>query len=227
MEVPDYGQYKEKDWPEPQKGLASMITRMDEDIGHILAKLAELQIDKNTIVFFSSDNGPHQEGRNDPGFFNSNGPLRGIKRDLYEGGIRVPFVVRWPGKIKANTKSDHMTAFWDFLPTCAELAGHSSPEWVDGISLFPSLTNNEKEKHEYLYWEFPAQGGKRAIRIGSWKGVQLHVSKDPDGPIELYNLENDIGESNDVADEHPDIVERIRKMMQSVRTKSKSFSLFG
>jgi arylsulfatase A-like enzyme len=225
MEVPDYGIYKDKDWPEPQKGHAAMITRMDRDIGRLFTKLKELGIDDNTFVFFSSDNGPHREGGNNPNFNDSNGPLRGIKRDLYEGGIRVPTLARWPGKIKAGSATDHISGFWDFLPTCAELAGFKPPEDIDGISMVPALLGKSKKqrKHEFLYWEFHEQGKRQAVRMGDWKGVRLNANKKPDGPIELYNLKTDIGEKNNIADEHPDIVAKIEGYMKTARVPSKDW----
>jgi arylsulfatase A-like enzyme len=225
MEVPDHGIYADKDWPEPQKGHAAMITRMDGDIGKLFAKLKELGIDKNTFVFFSSDNGPHREGGNNPNFNDSNGLLRGIKRDLYEGGIRVPTLARWPGKIKAGSLTDHISGFWDFLPTCAELAGFKPPEGIDGISIVPALLGKSKKqkKHKFLYWEFHEQGKRQAVRMGDWKGVRLNANKKPNGPIELYNLKTDIGEKQNVADQHPDIVVKIEGYMKTARVPSKDW----
>jgi len=225
MEVPDYGIYADKDWPEPQKGHAAMITRMDGDIGKLFTKLKELGIDDNTFVMFSSDNGPHREGGNNPDFNDSNGPLRGIKRALYEGGIRVPTLARWPGKIKPGSATNHISAFWDFLPTCAELAGFKPPEDIDGISMVPALLGKSKKqkKHEFLYWEFHEQGKKQAVRMGEWKGVRLNANKKPNGPIELYNLKADIGEKNNIADKHPDIVAMIEGYMKTARVSSKDW----
>jgi arylsulfatase A-like enzyme len=201
MEVPSLGQYADKDWPAPQKGHAAMITRMDGDIGKLMAKIRKLGIDDNTLVMFSSDNGPHKEGGADPAFSKSSGPLRGHKRDLYEGGIRVPMIARWPGKIKTGSVSNHISAFWDFLPTCCELIGVEPPKDIDGISILPTLLGRagKQKKHEFLYWEFHEQGKKQAVRVGDWKGVRLNVAKNPDGLIELYNLKADIGEQKDLA----------------------------
>ena len=225
MEVPDYGIYKDKDWPQPQKGHAAMITRMDGDIGKLFAKLKELGIDESTLVMFSSDNGPHREGGNKPDFNDSNGPLRGIKRDLYEGGIRVPTLARWPGKIKAGSVSDHISGFWDFLPTCAELAGFKAPKGIDGISMVPTLLGKpqKQKKHEFIYWEFHEQGKKQAVRMGDWKGVRLNVARKPNAPIELYNLKTDVGEKHNVADQHPEVVAKIAKYMKTARTPSKDW----
>ncbi len=229
MEVPDYGIYADEDWPNVQKGQAAMITLMDADIGRLLAKLKELELDDDTIVFFTSDNGPHREGGKgyDPDFFESRGPLRGIKRDLYEGGIRVPMIARWPGKIKAGSTSDHVWAFWDVLPTLAELAGAESPKEIDGISAVPSLfgseaAGREQEEPEFLYWEFhEGRASKQAARMGKWKGVRLA----PSAPIELYDLEADLGEQNDIAAQHPEIVSKITTYLDTERTESEHWPL--
>lgn len=216
MEVPSYGPYADADWPDPQKGHAAMITRMDGDVGRLLEKLEDLGIDEDTLVLFSSDNGPHKEGGADPAFFNSSGPLRGAKRDLYEGGIRVPLVARWPGRIEAGSGTDHVCAFWDFLPTCCDVAGAIPPDNTDGFSFLPTLLGKPEHQrtHRYLYWEFHEQGKKQAVRMGHWKGVRLNVAKDPDGPIELYDLRADPGETADVAGEHPETVARIASLMK-------------
>ena len=224
MEVPDYGIYADKDWPEAQKGTAAMISRMDADIGRLMARLKQHGIDENTIVFFTSDNGPHREGGNNPDFFDSNGPLRGIKRALYEGGIRVPMIVRWPGKIAAGAVSNHVGYFGDFLPTAAELAGAPPPENTDGVSFAAELLGRgDQQQHEYLYWEFYEQGSARAVRMGSYKGVARPFY----GEIELYNLESDLGERNNVADEHPDIVTRMRQIMDAAHVPSPDWRLPG
>lgn len=229
MEVPDLGPYVDKDWPDPQKGHAAMITRMDTDIGKIMARLKQLGIDDDTFVLFSSDNGPHREGGADPVFFKSSGPLKGYKRALYEGGIRVPTIARWPGKIEPASKSDHISAFWDFLPTCCDIAGVETPDGLDGISMLPTLLGKPKEqkKHEYMYWEFHEQGKRQAVRIGEFKGIRQNVAKKPDGPIELYNLKNDIGEKNNIAKGNAPIVEKIARIMKSARTPSKHWKMPG
>ena len=211
----------------PRAAYAAMVTRMDGDVGRILDLLEELGIDDNTIVMFTSDNGPHGEGGNDHKFFNSNGPLRGMKRDLYEGGIRVPLVVRWPAKVKAGQVSDHIAAFWDLLPTCVELAGGKAPNEIDGISFAPELKGKPQQKHEYMYWEFHEYGGKQAVRIGKWKGVRQNVRKLPDGPIELYDLDADIEEQNNIAAKHPEMVAKMAGIMKSARTDSEVFKLHG
>jgi arylsulfatase A-like enzyme len=250
MEVPSLGQYADKDWPPPQKGHAAMITRMDGDIGKVMAKLFEFGLDENTLVIFSSDNGPHKEGGADPAFNKSSGPLRGYKRDLYEGGIRVPMLARWPGKIKAGLVSNHISAFWDFLPTCCELVGIETPKGTDGISILPTLLgqSQKQKKHEFLYWEFHEQGKKQAVRMGDWKGVRLNVAKNPGGPIELYNLKTDIGEQKNLAmentfilrsaysaeaaakagssaTENGEVTEKIKKFLKTARTPSEHWPL--
>ena len=218
MEVPSLGQYADLDWPEPQKGHAAMITRMDADVGRLAAKLKELGLDEKTLVLFTSDNGPHREGGTDPNFNDSNGPLRGIKRDLYEGGIRVPLVARWPGKIEPGRVTDHVSAFWDFLPTACELARVKPPKNIDGISYLPTLLgkNDEQHPHDYLYWEFQEQGGKQAVRLGNYKGIRLNTHKKPDGPIELYDLAEDIGETTDLATKHPHLARFMQDYMMHV-----------
>ncbi|MBW3597027.1 MAG: arylsulfatase [Planctomycetes bacterium] len=212
MEVPDYGQYADKDWPEPQKGHAAMISRMDRDIGRLLERLKQHGIDENTLIFFSSDNGPHAEGGNDPDFADSNGPLRGIKRSLHDGGIRVPMIARWPGTIEAGAVSDHVGAFWDVMPSLAELTGtmDAVPSDIDGISFLPTLTGRgEQKQHDHLYWAFYERGGAQAVRQGRWKAVQQPI----DAAVRLYDLEKDIGEEHDLADQHPDLVAQLKTKM--------------
>ena len=201
MEVPDYGEFAGKDWPNPEKGFASMIRNIDRDVGRILDKLHELKIAENTLVIFSSDNGPHQEGRHQMEYFDSNGRLRGMKRDLYEGGVRVPTIAWWPGEVAAGGETDLLSGFQDFLPTAAELAGVEAPGNLDGISLVPTLTGKpgDQKKHEFLYWEFSEKGGKVGLVTDQWKAIRLNTAKDPEGPLELYDLENDLPEQNNVA----------------------------
>ena len=221
MEVPSDEPYTNEPWPQQQKNHAAMITRLDRDVGQLFSLLKELGIDEDTIVFFSSDNGPHREGGADPEFFNSSGPLRGIKRDLYEGGIRVPTMVRWPGKIQAGSVSDGVWAFWDFPPTAAELAGTKAPRGIDGISIVPALMGKPLPNREYLYWEFHERGFKQAVRMGDWKAVRLGLEK----PIELYNLKDDIAEKNNIADRNPSIVARIETILANARTESKYYPI--
>jgi arylsulfatase A len=201
----------------PKAAYAGMVSRMDNDIGKILNLLDELKLSENTLVIFSSDNGPHHEGGNDPDFFNSNGLLRGIKRDLYEGGIRVPFIARWTGKTKPGTETGHISAFWDFLPTACDISGIKPPEDIDGISYLPALLGKNQEKHEFLYWEFHEQKGKQAVLNGNWKAIRLKIKENPKSPIELYNLSSDIGEENNIADKNPEIVKMMEKIMVKAR----------
>jgi len=205
-----------------------MMEHLDDGVGEIMQLLQELDIDKNTIVMFSSDNGPHKEGGHDPGFFDSNGPLRGIKRDVYEGGIRVPFIIRWPGKITPGSVTDHISAFWDILPTFTDAAGIDiSKDDVDGVSFLPTLLNqpDQQKQHPYLYWEFHEQGGKQAVRMGQWKAVRRDVKKKSNPPVELYDLSKDIGEEKNVADQHPEIVNQMARIMKNARTANTKFKL--
>ncbi len=222
MEVPDFGEYADKDWPDAQKGHAAMISRMDQSVGEIIEKLKTLGLDENTVIMFSSDNGPHREGGADPDFFDSNGPLRGIKRDLYEGGVRVPMIVRWPGRIKAGSESNHGSAFWDVLPTVSEIAGVEPPENIDGLSFLPELLGQEQPQHEYLYWEFHWwKASKQAVRMGDWKGVRLS----PNGPLELYNVQNDPSETNNIAAENPEVVAQITGLIDQARIDDENWPL--
>lgn len=221
IEVPDLGIYAEKSWPDAEKRKAALITRMDSDIGRILAELKELAIDDKTLVMFTSDNGPHKEGGVNPEFFASSGPLKGTKRDLYEGGIRVPLIVRWPGKVKAGSWSDFVGAFWDVLPTLAVLGQTRIPNGLDGISFVPTLVGRKQPRHAFLYWEFHEGSSKQAVRMGEWKAVRLR----PSAPIELYNLETDLGETDNVADQHPEIVKRAATIMREVRTNEDRWPL--
>jgi arylsulfatase A-like enzyme len=216
MEVPDLGEFAGENWPDQEKAKAAMITRMDRDVGRLMALLKKLGIDDNTLVLFTSDNGPHREGGADPDFFDSNGPLRGIKRDLYEGGIRVPMIARWPKRIKAGAKSDQVWAHWDLLPTLAEIAGVKPPAGIDGISMSNALLGRRQRNHEFLYWEFHERGFSQAARTGDWKAVR----KSPDSPLELYDLKNDLGEQNDVAAKHPGVVKKIEDYLKTARTES-------
>jgi arylsulfatase A-like enzyme len=223
MEVPDYGQYADLDWPEPQKGHAAMISRMDRDIGRLIDLLAELGIDRRTVVFFSSDNGPHREGGNDPDFADSNGPLRGIKRSLHEGGIRVPLIARWPGRIRSGGVSYWLGGFQDLLPTFAELADATVhlPAEHDGISFVPTLLDQgEQPNHDYLYWAFFERGAGRAIRRGNWKGIQQPLSE----PIRLFEVSKDEGEQQDLAAEHPDRVRELAQLMDEAYRPSPHWS---
>lgn len=214
----------------PRAAYAAMISRLDKDVGKIMALLKELGLDDDTLVMFSSDNGTtHLDQEVDFEFFESVGPLRGLKGSLYEGGIRVPMIARWPGRIKPGSTTDLPSAFWDVMPTVAEAAGCEPPSDIDGISFLPTLLGrSDQEKHEFLYWEFGGYGGQQAVRMGDWKAVRQNVlrksNKDP-LKIELYNLRDDIGESRDMAAERPQVVERLRNIMKTARAPSDIFRL--
>lgn len=222
MEVPSDAPYSNEDWPQPEKNKAAMITRLDRDLGVILAQLKSLKLDTNTVIFFTSDNGPHKEGGVNPDFFQSSGPFRGIKRDLYEGGIRVPMIVRWPEKIQPGTVSDQVWAFWDFLPTAAAIAGTTPPSSLDGLSMLPTLLGQKQtNQHDFLYWEFHERGSKQALRMGDWKGIRLA----PGSPLELYDLKSDPAETNNLATARADVVEKLEVRLKNVRTESERWPL--
>ncbi len=209
--------------PEPRTTFAAMVSLLDKQVGEVLAKLKELGIDDNTIVIFSSDNGPHKEGGADYNFFNSGGGLRGVKRDLYEGGIRTPMIVRWPSKVKVNSKTTHVSAFWDVMPTLADMAGVLVPSNIDGISFLPELLGKEQKQHEHLYWEFHEQGGKKAVRKGKWKAVKLNCFDEAKTTVELYDLSVDEEESNNVAADYPQIIEELLLIMQNEHVPQPDF----
>ncbi len=205
----------------PRAAFAAMITRMDESIGRILTGLERHDLDENTIIFFTSDNGPHKEGGADPEFFNSNGQLRGIKRDLYEGGIRVPMIVRWAGRIKRGRVSDQVWSHWDILPTAAALAKAPVPLNIDGISMMNALLGKRQRGHDFLYWEFHERGFDQAVRMGQWKAVRHGLNQ----PLELYNLRNDIGEQTNVAGKHSSVVAKIEAYLKRARTESERWKV--
>ncbi|MCD8209036.1 MAG: arylsulfatase [Bacteroidales bacterium] len=230
----------------PMASFAAMVTRLDKYVGDILTLLEEKGILENTLIIFTSDNGPHREGGANPDFFNGYGPLRGCKRDLYEGGIRVPFIASRPGMIEAGSVNDAPIAFWDMLPTFADLLDSEDLPAVqasDGISILPALTGNAPapdfnrtsvaakegvtalEGRPYLYWEFHELGGRQAIRVGDWKGIRLNVGNDST-TFELYNLATDIHEDHNLADEEPEISAQLQQLLDSVRTDSDLFN-FG
>lgn len=214
MEVPDLGIYANEEWPEEKKAGAAMISRLDSYVGQIMKKLSAKGIDKNTLIIFTSDNGPHGEGGWNPSFFNSSGGLRGMKRDLYEGGIRVPFIAWWPENIKSG-ETDHISAFWDFMPTACDLAGVQNSRNSDGISYLPLLMGKkEKQKnHEYLYWEFNAYMQKQAVRKGDWKAVRTGQWNDDTLKVELFNLKEDVEEKVDLSKDHPEILNELNSIM--------------
>lgn len=212
-DVPSLG-YRSQ--PEPHATFAAMITRMDRDIGRLADLLRSRGLERRTLVLFISDNGPHREGGADPVFFKSSGGLRGIKRDLYEGGIRVPMIARWVGVIPAGRVSDHRWAHWDVLPTLAEIAGARAPDGVDGLSMVRALRGESQPTHPFFYWEFHERGFQQAVRMGRWKAVRLRVGSS----LELYDLETDPREEREVAAANPDVVARIETYLRTARTDS-------
>jgi arylsulfatase A-like enzyme len=216
--VPDYGPYKDKDWPNQDKGQAAMISRLDGYVGRMMEQLKKLGIAENTLVIFSSDNGPHDESKHDLGRFDPNGPYTGIKRSLTDGGIRVPLIAWWPGKVKPGV-SDHPGYFPDWFATATELAGAKAPSNLDGLSLVPTLTGEGTQKeHEFLYWEFHEGGFKQAaLYQGRWKGIR---SGGPDAVVQLFDQENDVAEVTNVADKHPEIAAKIGTYLKTARSPS-------
>jgi len=214
--VPSDEPYSGKPWPQVEKNYAAMVTMLDRQVGQILDALEQFGLTENTLVLFSSDNGPSAEAAHSPEFFDSNGPLRGVKRDVYEGAIRVPMIARWPGKVASGAVNEHICAFWDFLPTVAELTGVPAPENTDGISVLPALLGRPQAKHDYLYWDYGhvRETYKQAVRMGDWKGVRVGAR----APVELYNLSEDVGETTDAAPENPEIVDKIEAVMKTART---------
>jgi arylsulfatase A len=202
--------------PEPHAAFAAMISRMDRDIGRIADLVNERGLDRRTLVMFISDNGPSLEGGSDPVFFKSSGGLRGVKRDLYEGGIRVPMIARWTGTIPAGRVTDLPAAHWDIFPTLVEAAGASAPRGLDGASILRALRGQRQPAHDFLYWEFHERGFQQAVRMGEWKAVRLAK----DRPLELYNLQSDPFETTDVASSQPAVVARIETYLKSARTDS-------
>ncbi len=209
--------------PKPKACYAGMITFMDEQIGRLMSLLKELGLDEDTIVIFTSDNGTtYLKGQVDYEFFKSVGPLKGLKGSLYEGGIRMPFIARWPGKIKPGTTDDYLlSAHYDMPATIADIAGTEFDEGTDGVSILPTLLGrkSEQKKHPYLFWDFAGYGGQLAVRMGKWKGIKRNLRKDPNAPLELYDLEKDIGEKNNVVAENPEVAAEINKIMIAARTK--------
>lgn len=211
----------------PKADFASMVARLDAYVGQIVEELRKNGIEKNTIIIFSSDNGPHAEGGNNPEFFNSNGLFRGLKRDLYEGGIRVPMIVSWLGKVQAGKVTDHISAQWDVMPTVKELTSSKAKFKTDGVSFAKTILGKKGQKqHKYLYWEFHEMGGRVAVRAGDWKAVVYNYGKNPNATPELYNLKTDPSETKNVAAENPRVLKHLTKMLQNSRTDSKDFN-FG
>lgn len=210
----------------PHAAFAAMVARLDKYVGEIVALINQKGIAENTILIFTSDNGPHREKGGDPEFFNSHGIYRGIKRDLYEGGIRVPMIISWKGKIKPGSQSDHIAASWDFFTTFQQMAAISAAKNTDGISLLPSLLNKPQPKHEYLYWEFHESGGRQAVRWKNWKAIRLNVSTANAEAIELYDLTKDPSEKNNIAAQHVNIVKQMEAFLKAAHQKNNDWILF-
>src|SRR5690606_25337305 len=208
--------------PEPHAAFVGMVRLLDQQVGEIVKKVEQLGIADNTIIIFTSDNGPHKEGGADPDYFDSNGPFKGYKRDLYEGGIRVPMIIKWPKRILEGSKTDHISAFWDVFPTVVDLLGGDKIEDLDGISFLATTSGNSDKQgiHPYLYWEFHELGGRQAVRMGNWKAVKYKVFENPNAELELYDLSKDVGEDNNLARQHPDIVAEMEKILVGARTQS-------
>ncbi len=206
---------------QPHAAFAAMVTHMDNSVGRLLDKLEALGLDENTVVMFSSDNGPHIEGGAAPGFFESNGPLRGLKRDLFEGGIRVPMIA-WGGPVAPGRVSGHIWAMWDFLPTAAELAGTQAPPGIDGLSMVSALTGQgQPPRHDYLYWEFHNTWGRvyaQALRQGRWKAIRFRT-RERGSWLELYDLSEDVAETKDVSDVYPEVADRLSTLIDQARTE--------
>lgn len=213
---PDLPSIGYRSQPEPLAAFAGMITRMDRDVGRLLDVLRTRGIERQTLVMFISDNGPHREGGADPSFFKSSGGLRGIKRDLYEGGIRVPMVAQWPGTIPAGRVSDHVWAHWDILPTLADVAGARTPPSLDGIAMTRALRGEPQAGHDFLYWEFHERGFQQAVRMANWKAVRLDAA----APLELYDLAADPYETTNLASARKDVVAAIERYLRTARTPS-------
>jgi arylsulfatase len=206
----------------PRAAYAAMVSYLDENVGHLVSKLKELGIDDNTLIIFSSDNGPTHNGGTDSPWFDSGGPFKSergwAKGNLHEGGIRVPMIASWPGKIEAGSESDHISAFWDHLPTLCQVAGVDIPEDVDGISYLPEITGKRSQpEHDYLYWEYPASGGQQAVRMDRWKAIRKQI-RQGNLEIELYDLEEDLAEQHDVAAMHPEIVNKMEWILDQEHT---------
>ena len=212
-EVPDYGMYENKDWPKQDKGQAAMISRMDKDVGRILNLLTKLKIAENTLVIFTSDNGPHDEAKHNPERFNPSGPLRGMKRNLTEGGIRVPTIAWWPKTIEANGESDQPFYFGDLMATSCEIASSKKPVGIDSISFLPTLSGdlNKQDSHQYIYWEFYERTFRQAVVMKEWKLIRSGMNN---STIELYDLSRDIHEDKNLASEQPALAQRLISYME-------------
>ncbi len=226
------GQFQEKPFagghycaqPKPRAAYAAMVTLLDTNVGQIIELLKRKGVYENTIIIFTSDNGVHKEGGHDPEYFNSNAGLRGIKRDFYEGGIRTPFIVEWPGMIAPGSRNQHVSAFWDFLPTVCDITGISTPHDIDGISYLPVLKGLEQPEHDYLYYEFYEKQGTQAVIQDDWKLISLQVNAPKKTHYELYNLKTDPKEQHNVAVLHPDRVEQLKALIKQAHTKNPIFN---
>ncbi len=223
---PDYdGKQNYLPTPSPRATYAAMVTRMDRTLGKMRALLKETGQAENTLIIFTSDNGATFNGGYDREFFEGNKPLRGMKTQLWDGGIRVPCIAAWPGKIKAGQTSDFVGASWDFLPTFAALVGAAAPAGLDGVSIAPTLLGEKPQpQHDHLYWETVA-GGHQAVRLGEWKGIRLGVAKNAVVPVQLFHISEDIGETTDVASSHPEIVKKIEAIMRAEHIPSAEFPM--
>ncbi len=211
--------------PYPHASFAAMVTRLDRYVGEIVRLVENNELSGNTIILFTSDNGPHREGGGDPDFFNGNGVFRGIKRDLYEGGIRVPFIAYCKGKIKPGI-AEQPAAFWDLYPTLLKLAGIPPVKNIDGISIVPTLLGEGKQRqHNYFYWEFHENNGRQAVRWKNWKGVRLNAGINVDSPIELYDLKKDPGEKNNVAEKYPSVEKRMKQIISEAHIYNRDWPL--
>ncbi len=219
--VPSDEPYSNEDWPQVEKNYAAMVTMIDNDVGKLLDKIKQLGLDSNTIIFFTSDNGPNGSKSHDPEFFESNGIYKGYKRDMYEGGIRIPMIVRWPGKIAPGTVSDQVWAFWDFLPTAADIAGVPFENNTDGISVLPAILGKKQKSHEYLYWDYAHVRGNfmQAARWGDWKGILYHKTN----TIELFDLKDDPGEINNLASTRPELVQQFKGILNKAYVPSADY----
>jgi arylsulfatase A-like enzyme len=223
QEVPDYGIYTDKPWTTQNKGQAAMISRLDKDMGRLIAQLKDQGVDNNTLIIFTSDNGPHKEGGNDPAFFNASGPLSGAKRSLTEGGIRVPTLMRWPGTIAANKTSDYIGYSADILPTACALAGIELPKNIDGKNIVPTLTGQgEQAQHAYLYWEFYEMGSRQAVRFGNYKAIREPMFT---GAMKIYDLANDLAENNNLAEQRPELVEQAVAFMKEAHVPNPNWTV--
>jgi arylsulfatase A-like enzyme len=215
MEIYSDAPYTDEKWSQPDKNRAAMITRLDTDIGRLLDRLTKSKVDTNTVVIFTSVTGPYRAGGANPEFFNASGGLRGQRGELYEGGLRVPLIVWWPGNVKSGNIVEKPCAMWDLMPTIAQLTGAKVPGEIDGRSLVPALKGQEFEPASSLYWELHNDGFAQAMRLGDWKAIRV-VGK----ALELYNLKQDPQEKKNLATEHPDEVKRITALMHEARTDS-------